>query len=266
MTEPTTPQLSEDAVREIEARRRRASASWHSGDSCDQLLETDIPALIRDWKAMRAENDTLKDELNVADDALETQSQWMSESRAALAQLQSENAALRQWKAEALPLLTRYDNLADTFGGELGSSKVTNLERGVAALREQLAEAEIPDAVPVEESVCDCHTWPTIAEMHDYCVALETIVRGTRPEHRCKPIARAIMDEGRDWWIGELLEPIPEWPKETHCLHMKTPLKDVSFLCNAGDFEQLMVLGNVIVRLKSLSWLESTEGAVARSG
>ena len=24
-----------------------------------------------------------------------------------------------------------------------------------------------------EISVCDCHTWPTIEEMHDYCVALE---------------------------------------------------------------------------------------------
>lgn len=49
--------------------------------------------------------------------------------------------ALSQWKREALPLLTRYDNLAETFGGKLGSSKVANLEQGVTALREQLAEA-----------------------------------------------------------------------------------------------------------------------------
>lgn len=86
-----------------------------------------------------------------------------------------------------------------------------------------------------------------------------------RPEHRCKPLARALMTEGRDWWIGELLEPVADWPNETHCLHMKTPLKDVSFLCNAGDFEQLLVLSNVIVKLENLTWLRATTaGAKAR--
>lgn len=78
-----------------------------------------------------------------------------------------------------------------------------------------------------------------------------------RPEHKCKPLARAMMMEGRDWWIGELLEPVPEWPHETHCLHMKTPLKNVSFLCNAGDFEQLLALSNVVVKLENLSWLRA---------
>lgn len=78
-----------------------------------------------------------------------------------------------------------------------------------------------------------------------------------RPEHKCKPLARAVMMERRDWWIGELLEPVPEWPHETHCLHMKTPLKDVSFLCNTGDFGQLLVLSNVVVRLQNLTWLKA---------
>lgn len=86
-----------------------------------------------------------------------------------------------------------------------------------------------------------------------------------RPEHQCRPLARAVMMEGRDWWIGELLETVPEWPHETHCLHMKTPLKDVSFLCNAGDFEQLLVLSNVVVNLENLPWLRaSTAGAKVR--
>lgn len=115
-------------------------------------------------------------------------------------------------------------------------------------------------------AVCDCHTWPTVSEMHDYVEALERIVHGTRPDHKCKPIARAVMDQGRDWWVGELLEPVQEWPKETHCLHMKTPVKDVWFLCNSGDFEQLMVMGNSVVRLESLEWLKSaTKGVEMRA-
>ena len=65
------------------------------------------------------------------------------------------------------------------------------------------------------------------------------------------------MEDGRDWWIGKLLEPVKEWPKETHCLHMKTPVKSVSFLCNYGDFENLLVLSNVVVGLRDMDWLES---------
>lgn len=64
-----------------------------------------------------------------------------------------------------------------------------------------------------------------------------------RPEHKCEIVARApFMAAGRDWWIGKLKEPVAEWPKETHCLHMKTPLKDIVFLCNRGDFEALATL------------------------
>lgn len=87
--------------------------------------------------------------------------------------------------------------------------------------------------------------------------ALNWVGNKLRPEHKCKPLARAVMMQGRDWWIGELTEHIPEWPLETHCLHMKTPLKDVSFLCNSGDFEQLLVLSNVVVKLKNLVWLRA---------
>lgn len=87
-----------------------------------------------------------------------------------------------------------------------------------------------------------------------------------KPPHKCRRIASAVMDVDRDWWIGELLEPVPEWPKETHCLHMKTPIKNVVFLCNGGDFEQLLVLSNVVVELQNLDWLNSmTEGAKSRS-
>lgn len=93
-----------------------------------------------------------------------------------------------------------------------------------------------------------------------------------RPAHSCVPIARApFMEEGRDWWIGKLTASVPEWPKETHCLHMTTPLKDVVFLCNRGDFEALATLsacyfGHPINESWMSSMLNLAQIAVARKG
>jgi hypothetical protein len=42
---------------------------------------------------------------------------------------------LRDWKESAMTLLSRYDSIAETFGGKLGSSKIDNLEQGVKQLR-----------------------------------------------------------------------------------------------------------------------------------
>lgn len=80
-----------------------------------------------------------------------------------------------------------------------------------------------------------------------------------KPEHECIVIARApFMNVGRDWWIGKLLKPVPEYPEETHCLHMKTPIKDVVFLCNRGDFEALTVLSACYFgHPVNESWVES---------
>lgn len=47
---------------------------------------------------------------------------------------------LREWKESAMTLLARYDSIAETFGGKLGSSKVDNLEQGVNQLRAELAQ------------------------------------------------------------------------------------------------------------------------------
>lgn len=49
-------------------------------------------------------------------------------------------ARLREWKESAMTLLARYDSIAETFGGRLGSSKIDNLERGVSQLRAELAQ------------------------------------------------------------------------------------------------------------------------------
>lgn len=71
----------------------------------------------------------------------------------------------------------------------------------------------------------------------------KALLEALKPEHHCKIIARApMMNEGRDIWIGNLTEPVLEWPEETHCLHIKTPLKDIVLLINLGDRHNLAML------------------------
>lgn len=86
--------------------------------------------------------------------------------------------------------------------------------------------------------------YPTPDIMYDKLkeVFVSELQDGLKPKHKCEFIARAFMGENRDWWLGKLTEQVPEWPAETHCLHLKTPVKDVVFLCNSGDFQQLAVL------------------------
>lgn len=77
-------------------------------------------------------------------------------------------------------------------------------------------------------------------------------------EHKCKRMATApAMGENRDWWVGELLEHIPEYPVEKFCLHLKTPYKDVTFLCNEADFQQLQILGRCVTGVLNDSWMET---------
>lgn len=92
-----------------------------------------------------------------------------------------------------------------------------------------------------------------------------TVDEALRPPHECQCIARApFMDDGRDWWVGKLTAPVPEWPLETHCLHLKTPLKDVVFLCNRGDFEALTLLAaSFFGHAVNPSWVESLLPAYA---
>ena len=65
------------------------------------------------------------------------------------------------------------------------------------------------------------------------------------PEHKCEPIAVAQLNDvgGRTHWIGKLLEPIPDYEQETHCMHIITPLKgEVVFGFIMADFHQLAAL------------------------
>jgi hypothetical protein len=80
--------------------------------------------------------------------------------------------------------------------------------------------------------------------------------------HKCRPVARLMMSPGRDWWIGELLAPIDGHPEETHCLHMKTPLKEVVYGINAADLQQLAVAARVVCGVIDPAWIEAMVGIV----
>lgn len=76
-------------------------------------------------------------------------------------------------------------------------------------------------------------------------------------DHKCKCVSRAPnMGPERDWWIGELTEMIKEYPEETHCLHLKSPVKEVVYLCNIGDFEQLQVICEVVTGKLNRNWVD----------
>lgn len=78
-------------------------------------------------------------------------------------------------------------------------------------------------------------------------------------QHKCECVAVApYMGEGRNWWIGKLTEPLPDFPSETHCLHLETPVKDVTFLCNKADFQNLIIVAvSALGELPDIEWLKS---------
>ncbi len=81
------------------------------------------------------------------------------------------------------------------------------------------------------------------------------------PPHECRLVARIHnMDAGRDWWLGELTEPAPGWPQETHCLHITTPLKKFVLLVNRADMQGLAVLAQIVSgQTIARSWLDRME-------
>lgn len=97
---------------------------------------------------------------------------------------------------------------------------------------------------------------------------LTRLVNGLKPSHKCEMIARyPDMLEGRDWWIGKLIEPVPDWPNETHCLHLKTPLKDVVFLCNRGDFGAFATFAQIYFGHQvNQTWLDAMVVAALKKG
>lgn len=79
--------------------------------------------------------------------------------------------------------------------------------------------------------------------------------------HSCIRIAQVVnCGEGREIWLGRLLEPVPDYPLETHCLHVTTPAKSVVFGVNLGDMSALAVLCQIVHEGPfNQRWLNSME-------
>lgn len=84
------------------------------------------------------------------------------------------------------------------------------------------------------------------------------------PGHKCEKIASMIMDENRNWWLGKLTEPISGWPNETHCLHIKTPLKEIVLGVNYGDMSQLAVLCQIVCGPINQHWLDNMANVLTK--
>ena len=115
------------------------------------------------------------------------------------------------------------------------------------------------DGDTYEDRIIPYHHFDKIAEILDESQQPQEGEREQilKPNHKCKPIAEAFMGKDRRLWIGELTEHIKEYPQEKYCLHIKTPVKDIVFLCNRGDFEQIYILAKVIGINPDKSWTES---------
>ena len=89
ITEPTEL-LTEDAVAEIEARLARCLDNKNQSRLTEAsiLIAEDIPTLIRDWKAMRAENELLRWDKHAGQDLIDAARSGR--------ELILENAALRK--------------------------------------------------------------------------------------------------------------------------------------------------------------------------
>lgn len=70
--------------------------------------------------------------------------------------------------------------------------------------------------------------------------------------HKCREIARVPNyqpdhGDGVWWFIGELTEKIPGHERETHCIHIKTPLKpEIVFGVNVTDAGPYAVIGQIL--------------------
>lgn len=79
--------------------------------------------------------------------------------------------------------------------------------------------------------------------------------------HKCRKIAQALpCGPGRELWVGELLEKIPGYESETHCLHVTTPAKNVVFGINMGDAMILAVFAQIVHGMRiNPEWLDGME-------
>lgn len=81
--------------------------------------------------------------------------------------------------------------------------------------------------------------------------------------HKCRKIAVGSCSEGRECWLGELLEPIPGHEEEKFCLHITTPYKSVVFGLDGhgGDAGVMAVMAQIMHGQPfNPHWLDAMEG------
>lgn len=77
--------------------------------------------------------------------------------------------------------------------------------------------------------------------------------------HKCQPMAEMRMEPPRRWWLGRLTEPIAAYPDETHCLHIKSPLKEIVLGLQEADFVQFVAICEIALGYRiNPTWLDNT--------
>lgn len=86
--------------------------------------------------------------------------------------------------------------------------------------------------------------------------------------HKCKMIAKAPhCEDGREIWMGELLEDIEGHPEEIFCLHIKTPYKEIVLGLNMGDLASMAVFSFIGHGMPfNAHWLESMARRYVKEG
>lgn len=67
--------------------------------------------------------------------------------------------------------------------------------------------------------------------------------------HKCKKIAEIETKlSDRTIWLGKLTEIYKKAPKETHCIHIKTPFKEIVLGVNSSDSWWLASFAQIIAK------------------
>jgi len=98
-------------------------------------------------------------------------------------------------------------------------------------------EAQIQENALTEDA-------PRASELMRWLYGMDYTLAG----HKCEKIAEIDTNlPDREIWIGELTEQYEKAPKETHCIHIKTPFKEIVLGVNSSDAWWLVAFGQMLL-------------------
>jgi chromosome segregation ATPase len=266
--------LQEIVKRGIEELERELKASFvrcgewatKAGEAQGRLEASEMAGTVRRWRERATAAEARIDELGKHNKALE---QNLQAARDDYAELERERDTIidslpEEHRQHTTGIIESVKRLVKSEGGCAERATAAEAERD--KLREALAKLTLKWRMDDFNG----NNFPTKREAaYEVEAALKEPVKSNEllcPPHKCRCIARIHnMAPGRDWWLGELTEPVPEWPHETHCLHITTPLKSVVFLCNRGDLSGLAVLCDIPFPIVNETWRERMSDAYKRA-